>query len=142
MLQLKSVKPGHVVIKGLSSSLFLCVDSGGHLKGQVRESEKCHRSGIFFPLFDLCLIIVRVSIKRTTAPSESCCWQMDTLVSSPPVMEFLCLWHRGIPQIVPLSLSLGFFHSGILYRRRACLSSHPTIRGSSTWTPMTSLGWL
>uniref|UniRef100_A0A3B3HLV9 FGF n=1 Tax=Oryzias latipes TaxID=8090 RepID=A0A3B3HLV9_ORYLA len=34
VLQLKSVKPGHVVIKGLSSSLFLCVDSGGHLKGQ------------------------------------------------------------------------------------------------------------
>ncbi|XP_078793507.1 fibroblast growth factor 21 [Oryzias latipes] len=42
VLQLKSVKPGHVVIKGLSSSLFLCVDSGGHLKGQgVYKEDDC-----------------------------------------------------------------------------------------------------
>uniref|UniRef100_A0A3B3DRY0 Fibroblast growth factor n=1 Tax=Oryzias melastigma TaxID=30732 RepID=A0A3B3DRY0_ORYME len=34
VLQLQSVKPGYVVIRGLSSSLFLCVDSGGHLQGQ------------------------------------------------------------------------------------------------------------
>ncbi|XP_075313887.1 fibroblast growth factor 21-like [Odontesthes bonariensis] len=42
VLQLKSVKPGHVVIKGQSSSLFLCVDSGGHLRGQgVYEETDC-----------------------------------------------------------------------------------------------------
>lgn len=35
LLQLKSVKPGHVIIKGPSSSLFLCMDSEGNLKGQV-----------------------------------------------------------------------------------------------------------
>uniref|UniRef100_A0A8C6M6F6 FGF n=1 Tax=Nothobranchius furzeri TaxID=105023 RepID=A0A8C6M6F6_NOTFU len=39
VLQLKSVKPGHAVIKGQSSSLFLCMDSGGHLRGQVRHKE-------------------------------------------------------------------------------------------------------
>lgn len=36
VLQLKSVKPGHIAIKGQSSSLFLCVDSGGRLRGQVQ----------------------------------------------------------------------------------------------------------
>lgn len=36
VLELKSVKSGHVVVKGKSSSLFLCVDSGGHLRGQVQ----------------------------------------------------------------------------------------------------------
>lgn len=35
VLQLKSITPGHIVIKGQSSSLFLCVDSRGHLRGQV-----------------------------------------------------------------------------------------------------------
>ncbi|XP_060951422.1 fibroblast growth factor 21 [Limanda limanda] len=39
VLQLKSIRPGHVVIKGLSSSLFLCVDSGGHLRGQMHHTE-------------------------------------------------------------------------------------------------------
>ncbi|XP_074476410.1 fibroblast growth factor 21 [Sebastes fasciatus] len=39
VLELKSVKPGHIVIKGRSSSLFLCVDSGGHLRGQGQYSE-------------------------------------------------------------------------------------------------------
>ncbi|XP_071319814.1 fibroblast growth factor 21 [Trachinotus anak] len=39
VLQLKSVKPGHIVIKGQSSSLFLCVDSGGHLRGQSLYTE-------------------------------------------------------------------------------------------------------
>ncbi|XP_019938408.2 fibroblast growth factor 21 [Paralichthys olivaceus] len=39
VLQLKSVQPGHVVIQGLSSSLFLCVDSGGRLRGQTHYSE-------------------------------------------------------------------------------------------------------
>uniref|UniRef100_A0A3B4ZL07 Fibroblast growth factor n=1 Tax=Stegastes partitus TaxID=144197 RepID=A0A3B4ZL07_9TELE len=39
VLQLKSVKPGHIVIKGLSSSLFLCVDSRGHLRGQSQYTE-------------------------------------------------------------------------------------------------------
>ncbi|KAF7204539.1 fibroblast growth factor 21 [Nothobranchius furzeri] len=42
VLQLKSVKPGHAVIKGQSSSLFLCMDSGGHLRGQsVYEEADC-----------------------------------------------------------------------------------------------------
>ncbi|XP_034716497.1 fibroblast growth factor 21 [Etheostoma cragini] len=39
VLELKSVSPGHIVIQGKSSSLFLCVDSGGHLRGQVQYSE-------------------------------------------------------------------------------------------------------
>ncbi|KAM9426387.1 fibroblast growth factor 21 [Pholidichthys leucotaenia] len=39
LLQLKSIKPGHVVIKGQSSSMFLCVDSSGHLRGQSHYSE-------------------------------------------------------------------------------------------------------
>uniref|UniRef100_A0A3Q3ASU1 Fibroblast growth factor n=1 Tax=Kryptolebias marmoratus TaxID=37003 RepID=A0A3Q3ASU1_KRYMA len=45
VLQLKSVKPGHVVIRGQSSSLFLCSDSGGHLRGQsvYEEADCCFR---------------------------------------------------------------------------------------------------
>ncbi|XP_041819356.1 fibroblast growth factor 21 [Chelmon rostratus] len=39
VLELKSVKPGHVAIKGQSSSLFLCVDSGGRLRGQRLYTE-------------------------------------------------------------------------------------------------------
>ncbi|XP_076616245.1 fibroblast growth factor 21 [Chaetodon auriga] len=39
VLELKSVKPGHVVIKGQTSSLFLCVDSGGRLRGQRHYTE-------------------------------------------------------------------------------------------------------
>ncbi|XP_029312960.1 fibroblast growth factor 21 isoform X2 [Cottoperca gobio] len=39
VLQLKSVQPGQIVIKGQSSSLFLCVDSGGRLRGQERYLE-------------------------------------------------------------------------------------------------------
>lgn len=35
VLELKSVKTGEIVIKGLSSSLFLCMDSDSHLRGQV-----------------------------------------------------------------------------------------------------------
>ncbi|XP_074519826.1 fibroblast growth factor 21 [Halichoeres trimaculatus] len=34
VLELKSVKPGSIAIKGRSSSLFLCVDSEGRLRGQ------------------------------------------------------------------------------------------------------------
>ncbi|XP_054914027.1 fibroblast growth factor 21 [Poeciliopsis prolifica] len=34
VLQIKSVKPGHVVIKGQTSSLFLCMDDAGNLRGQ------------------------------------------------------------------------------------------------------------
>lgn len=36
VLELKSVKSGHVAIKGQSTSLFLCMDSEGHLTGQVQ----------------------------------------------------------------------------------------------------------
>uniref|UniRef100_A0A665UZ28 Fibroblast growth factor n=1 Tax=Echeneis naucrates TaxID=173247 RepID=A0A665UZ28_ECHNA len=39
VLQLKSIKPGHIVIKGQSSSLFLCVDNRGHLRGQRLYTE-------------------------------------------------------------------------------------------------------
>ncbi|KAM6897980.1 fibroblast growth factor 21 [Lycodopsis pacificus] len=39
VLELKSVKSGHVVIKGQSSSMFLCMDSGGRLSGQGQYSE-------------------------------------------------------------------------------------------------------
>ncbi|XP_062234731.1 fibroblast growth factor 21 [Platichthys flesus] len=39
VLQLKSVQRGHIVIKGLSSSLFLCMDSDGHLRGQMHHTE-------------------------------------------------------------------------------------------------------
>lgn len=41
VLELKSVKAGHVVLKGKSSSLFLCVDSAGHLSGQVQWPQTC-----------------------------------------------------------------------------------------------------
>ncbi|XP_039991183.1 fibroblast growth factor 21 [Xiphias gladius] len=39
VLELKSVKPGHIVIKGQSSSLYLCADSGGRLTGQRQYTE-------------------------------------------------------------------------------------------------------
>ncbi|XP_053270339.1 fibroblast growth factor 21-like [Pleuronectes platessa] len=39
VLQLKSVRPGHIVINGLSSSLFLCMDSDGHLRGQMHHTD-------------------------------------------------------------------------------------------------------
>ncbi|XP_073346476.1 fibroblast growth factor 21 [Pagrus major] len=39
VLELKSVKSGHVVIKGQSSSLFLCMDSEGHLRGQSHYTD-------------------------------------------------------------------------------------------------------
>ncbi|KAM8837230.1 fibroblast growth factor 21-like isoform 2-T2 [Spinachia spinachia] len=39
VLQLQSVQTGHVVIRGKSSSMFLCMDSGGRLRGQELYSE-------------------------------------------------------------------------------------------------------
>ncbi|XP_072312525.1 fibroblast growth factor 21 [Eucyclogobius newberryi] len=39
VLQLKSVQTGEVVIIGCRSSLFLCVDSRGHLRGQSHYTE-------------------------------------------------------------------------------------------------------
>ncbi|XP_032431167.1 fibroblast growth factor 21 [Xiphophorus hellerii] len=39
VLQIKSVKPGHVVIKGQTSSLFLCMDDSGNLRGQTNYDE-------------------------------------------------------------------------------------------------------
>uniref|UniRef100_M3ZH84 Fibroblast growth factor n=1 Tax=Xiphophorus maculatus TaxID=8083 RepID=M3ZH84_XIPMA len=39
VLQIKSVKPGHVVIKGQTSSLFLCMDDSGNLRGQTTYDE-------------------------------------------------------------------------------------------------------
>ncbi|XP_077482273.1 fibroblast growth factor 21-like [Stigmatopora argus] len=38
-LQLRSVQPGHIAIKGQRSSMFLCTDSGGSLRGQSHFSE-------------------------------------------------------------------------------------------------------
>ncbi|KAF3853510.1 hypothetical protein F7725_014198 [Dissostichus mawsoni] len=37
--KLKSVKTGEIVIKGQSSSLFLCMDSESHLRGQVSKKD-------------------------------------------------------------------------------------------------------
>uniref|UniRef100_A0A3Q3GS46 Fibroblast growth factor 21 n=1 Tax=Labrus bergylta TaxID=56723 RepID=A0A3Q3GS46_9LABR len=37
VMELKSINPGNVVIKGRSAALFLCMDSEGHLRGQVRQ---------------------------------------------------------------------------------------------------------
>eukprot|EP00064_Thunnus_orientalis_P005287 superscaffoldBa00000509_g5301 len=39
VLELKSVERGHVVIKGQSTSLFLCMDSRGRLRGQRHYAE-------------------------------------------------------------------------------------------------------
>uniref|UniRef100_A0A667XJR1 Fibroblast growth factor n=1 Tax=Myripristis murdjan TaxID=586833 RepID=A0A667XJR1_9TELE len=39
LLELKSLQPGQIVIKGQSSSLYLCVDSQGHLRGQSHYTE-------------------------------------------------------------------------------------------------------
>ncbi|KAI4807675.1 hypothetical protein KUCAC02_027466 [Chaenocephalus aceratus] len=39
----------------------------------------------------------RGSTQRTTAPSESCCWLMDTLVLFPRTTDFQCLSHQDIP---------------------------------------------
>lgn len=39
VLELKSIQTGLVVIKGRWSSLFLCVDSRGHLRGQTHYTE-------------------------------------------------------------------------------------------------------
>ncbi|XP_061666454.1 fibroblast growth factor 21 isoform X2 [Syngnathoides biaculeatus] len=39
VLQWQSVQPGHIAIKGQRSSLFLCADSGGSLRGQTHFSE-------------------------------------------------------------------------------------------------------
>ncbi|XP_049614318.1 fibroblast growth factor 21 [Syngnathus scovelli] len=39
VLQLQSVQPGHIAIKGQRSSLFLCADSAGSLRGQSNFSE-------------------------------------------------------------------------------------------------------
>nr|XP_057918172.1 fibroblast growth factor 21 isoform X2 [Doryrhamphus excisus] len=39
LLQLQSVQPGHIAIKGRRSSLFLCTDSRGSLRGQIHFSE-------------------------------------------------------------------------------------------------------
>uniref|UniRef100_UPI0037E763FF fibroblast growth factor 21 n=1 Tax=Semicossyphus pulcher TaxID=241346 RepID=UPI0037E763FF len=39
VMELKSIKPGDTIIKGRTSSLFLCVDSEGHLRGQRQYAE-------------------------------------------------------------------------------------------------------
>ncbi|XP_056157648.1 fibroblast growth factor 21 [Lampris incognitus] len=39
VLELRSVKPGQTVIRGLSSSLYLCLDGRGHLNGQSQYKE-------------------------------------------------------------------------------------------------------
>ncbi|KAJ8347277.1 hypothetical protein SKAU_G00286780 [Synaphobranchus kaupii] len=39
VLELRSVRPGETVIKGVSSSLYMCVDSTGHLRGQRQYKE-------------------------------------------------------------------------------------------------------
>ncbi|XP_020496208.1 fibroblast growth factor 21 [Labrus bergylta] len=39
VMELKSINPGNVVIKGRSAALFLCMDSEGHLRGQRQYVE-------------------------------------------------------------------------------------------------------
>lgn len=78
----------------------------------------------------------RGNTQRPTAPSENCCWQMDTPVSFPRTMDFLCLWHQDIPQIDTQSPSLDSYHLGIPWQGTVCLNSHQTIRDISTWTRM------
>ncbi|XP_035252790.1 fibroblast growth factor 19-like isoform X1 [Anguilla anguilla] len=39
VLELRSVRPGETVIKGVSSSLYLCVDNSGHLRGQQQYKQ-------------------------------------------------------------------------------------------------------
>ncbi|XP_061120758.1 fibroblast growth factor 21 [Syngnathus typhle] len=39
VLQLQSVQPGHIAIKGQRSSLFLCADNAGSLRGRSSFSE-------------------------------------------------------------------------------------------------------
>ncbi|KAL4658306.1 fibroblast growth factor 21-like [Arapaima gigas] len=39
VLELRSVQAGHTVIQGVLSSLYLCVDSHGHLRGQRMYTE-------------------------------------------------------------------------------------------------------
>ncbi|KAF7661183.1 hypothetical protein LDENG_00267180 [Lucifuga dentata] len=38
-MELKSVQPGQIIIKGQSSCLFLCMDSRGHLRGQSHYAQ-------------------------------------------------------------------------------------------------------
>lgn len=122
VLELKSVTSGHVVIKGQSTSLFLCVDSGGHLSGQVsKKSLNILKLWSFLSIrsppqtvYMCCVVTCRGTMQRLTAPSENCCWQMDTPVSFPHTMDFQCLWHQNIPQINTQSLSHDSYQLGIL----------------------------
>ncbi|XP_036445155.1 fibroblast growth factor 21 [Colossoma macropomum] len=40
VLELRSVKPGETVIRGVAASLFLCVNPAGHLRGQWHYAEE------------------------------------------------------------------------------------------------------
>lgn len=51
VLELKSVQQGQTVIRGQSSSLFLCLDSRGHLRGQVSEDRSNIPKIPMIPLF-------------------------------------------------------------------------------------------
>ena len=52
VLELRSVGAGQTVIKGVSSSLYLCMDSGGRLRGQVlKEIHLKHPKVLLFVCF-------------------------------------------------------------------------------------------
>lgn len=144
VLQLKSINPGHIIIKGRSSSLYLCIDSEGHLRGQVKWAKV--KLQVCVPFFVLCwqftsVLTFRGTTQRLTATSESCCCQMDTPVSFPHTMDFPCLWHQNNPKTDPQSPSLDSSLSGIPWQRRVCLNNQ-TIRDISTWTLMICWEWV
>lgn len=147
VLELKSVKSGHVAIKGQSTSLFLCMDSEGHLTGQVQQAKKTLNvkrmpsSCPWLTVHCASLVPFRVTTARLTAPSESCSWQTDTPVSSPRTTDLLCLWHQNTPRTDTQSPSLDSYRSGIPWQGRVCPNNHTT-RDILTWTLMILLEWV
>lgn len=150
VLELKSVRTGHVVIRGKSSSLFLCMDSRGQLRGQVHDKQGLHyaTTHIYISTFScpslftrVFFFYFRVTSLRPTALSGKCCWQMDTLASCPRTTELLCLWHLNDPQTSTQSPSLASCRSGIHWQRTACLNRHQTGRDILTWTLTIFLEW-
>lgn len=152
VLELKSIRTGHVVIRGKSSSLFLCMDGRGQLRGQVHDKRGLHYAYTHthtftivlfsFPsLFTHVFFYFRVTSLRPTALSGKYCWQMDTPASCPRTTELLCLWHLNDPQTSTQSPSLASCRSGIRWQRRACLNRHQTGRDILTWTLTIFLAW-
>lgn len=99
VLELKSVKSGHVAIKGQSTSLFLCMDSEGHLTGQVQQAKKTlnvKRMPSFLSLTDSSLCI---SCPFQSHYSEADCTFRELLLAD-GYTRFLSSHHRS-----PVSLA-------------------------------------